>query len=85
MHANLKKQQCFIDKLVKLVKAVAKESGNRKKKTDKFRQLLSDSDCFKINFSNFESRPFPLDPEIEIKGIIPDKVTLFKSALMPSK
>lgn len=85
IHANLKKQQCFIDKLVKLVKTVAKESGNRKKKTEKFQQLLADTDIFKINFSNFECRPFPLDPEIQIKGIIPNRTILFKSALMPAK
>jgi phosphatidylinositol 3-kinase len=85
IHANLKKQQCFIDNLVKLVKLVAKESGNRKKKTERFQQLLSDSDEFKINFTSFEPRPLPLDPEIFIKGIIVSKVSLFKSALMPAK
>ncbi|KMQ95992.1 phosphatidylinositol 3-kinase catalytic subunit type 3 [Lasius niger] len=76
----------FIDQLVSLVKAVARESGNRKKKTDRLRALLTDPDpAFKINFSNFEPIPFPLDPEICIKGIIPEKASLFKSALMPSK
>ena len=85
IHSNLMKQQCFIDNLVKLVKMVSKESGNRKKKTEKFQQLLIDSDEFKISFSSFEPRPLPLDPTIFIKGIIPQKVTLFKSALMPSK
>lgn len=85
IHSNLKKQQCFIENLVKLVKMVTKESGNRKKKTERFQQLLSDSDEFKINFTSFEPRPLPLDPEIFIKGIIPSKVSLFKSALMPSK
>ena len=85
IHANLKKQQCFVESLVKLVKTVAKDSGNRKKKTEKFIQLLADSDAFKINFVNFEPRPLPLDPEIFIKGIVPHKVTLFNSALMPAK
>lgn len=85
IHANLKKQQCFIENLVKLVKLVAKESGNRKKKTERFQQLLCDMDEFKINFTNFEPRPLPLDPDVFIKGIVPSKVSLFKSALMPSK
>lgn len=85
IHANLEKQKNFIDNLVKLVKLVAKESGSRKKKAERFQQLLSDSDEFKINFTSFEPRPLPLDPEIFIKGIVPSKVTLFKSALMPSK
>lgn len=84
--ANLEKQQLFIDELVKLVKLVAKESGNRKKKCEKFQQLLGhDSDAFRINFSNFDAIPLPLDPEIIVRGIIPTKVSLFKSALMPAK
>ncbi|CAK9804973.1 Phosphatidylinositol 3-kinase catalytic subunit type 3 [Anthophora plagiata] len=84
--AFLLRQKMFIDQLVALVKAVARESGNRKKKTDRLRILLADPDpAFKINFSNFEPIPFPLDPEICIKGIIPEKASLFKSALMPSK
>ncbi|XP_012061369.1 PREDICTED: phosphatidylinositol 3-kinase catalytic subunit type 3 [Atta cephalotes] len=84
--AFLLRQKVFIDQLVFLVKAVARESGNRKKKTDRLRTLLTDPDpAFKINFSNFEPIPFPLDPEICIKGIMPEKASLFKSALMPSK
>lgn len=82
---NLEKQQLFIDELVKLVKNVAKESGNRKKKCEKFQQLLGDSDAFRINFSNFDPIPLPLDPEVVVRGIIPMKVSLFKSALMPAK
>lgn len=82
---NLEKQQVFIDELVKLVKCVAKESGNRKRKCEKFQQLLADSDAFRINFSNFEAIPLLLDPDIKIRGIVPMKVSLFKSALMPSK
>lgn len=82
---NLEKQQLFIDELVKLVKFVAKESGNRKKKCEKFQQLLADNDAFKINFSSFEPIPLPLDPDVYIRGIIPTKVSLFKSALMPCK
>lgn len=83
--ANLDKQQIFIDELVKLVRIVAKESGDRKKKTEKFQQLLSDTKEFRVNFGGFETIPFPLDPEILIQGIVPQKVTLFKSALTPSK
>lgn len=85
ININLDKQQIFIDELVKLVKCVAKESGNRKKKTEKFQQLLGDSDMFRLNFASFNGIPFPLDPEVTIRGIVPQTVTLFKSALMPSK
>lgn len=72
--AFLTRQKIFIDQLVALVKAVARESANRKKKADRLKALLADADpSFKINFSNFEPIPFPLDPEICIKGIIPEK------------
>lgn len=81
----LARQQKFIDKLVKLVKTVSRESGNRKKKIEKLQQLLGDPDGFKWNFSNFDALPFPLDPDVQIKGIISEKANLFKSALMPSK
>ncbi|XP_030557821.1 phosphatidylinositol 3-kinase catalytic subunit type 3 [Drosophila novamexicana] len=82
---NLRKQQCFIDELVKLVKLVAKEPGNRNKKTEKFQKLLAEQTMFKVNFTNFEPIPFPLDPEIYITKIIPQRTSLFKSALMPAK
>lgn len=81
----LGRQQKFVDKLVKLVKTVSRESGNRKKKIEKLQQLLADPDIFKWNFVNFDAFPLPLDPEIQIKGIIPEEASLFKSALMPSK
>uniref|UniRef100_A0A182LW68 Phosphatidylinositol 3-kinase catalytic subunit type 3 n=1 Tax=Anopheles culicifacies TaxID=139723 RepID=A0A182LW68_9DIPT len=88
-HAHLKEQQHFVDRLVTLVKIVAKESGNRKRKTEKFQQFLAESSSSnsttKFNFNNFGPIVFPLDPSVQIVGIAADKVSLFKSALMPSK
>lgn len=81
----LTKQQKFIDKLVKLVKAVSRESGNRTKKAEKLQQLLADPDVFKFNFTKFDPIPFPLDPDIIIAGIVPEKGSLFKSALEPAR
>lgn len=76
--AFLTRQKTFIDQLVSLVKAVACESGNRKRKIDRLKALLAGPDpVYKINFSSFEPIPFPLDPEIYIKGIIPEKYCLF--------
>lgn len=80
----LASQQKFIDKVVEVVKVVSRESGNLKKKTEKLQELLADPNTFKINFSS-DPIPFPLDPDVLIKGIIPDKASLFKSALKPSK
>lgn len=70
---------------MKLVRTVGKLPGKRDYKIEKFRSLLSDSEQFKINFSNFEPIPFPLNPNIHITKIVSEKTTLFKSALMPVK
>ncbi|XP_073996112.1 phosphatidylinositol 3-kinase 59F [Rhodnius prolixus] len=81
----LKRQENFIDKLVKLMKTVARESGNRKKKTERLQALLADPEAFKMNFTNFEPLPLPLDPSIHVRGIVAEKASLFKSALMPAR
>lgn len=85
INSYLIKQQTFIEKLVNLVKIVARESGNRKKKMDRLQALLGDPEAFKFNFKSFDPLPLPLDPNVFIRGIIPEKATLFKSALMPSR
>lgn len=83
--SQLARQQNFVDKLVLLMKTVAKESGNRRKKIERLQSLLSDPEINKINFTNFDPLPLPLDPEVKIRGICPEKATLFKSALMPGR
>lgn len=85
MYAYLKGQKVFIEKLVLLVKSVARENANRKKKIEHLQSLLKDQDTFKFNFAHFDPLPLPLDPNVRIKGMVPEKATLFKSALMPSK
>lgn len=83
--AMLIRQQTFMDKLVKMVKLVTRESGNRKKKIEKLQQLLQDAEVCKINFSEFEALPLPLDPSIKVSAIDPQYATLFKSNLMPCR
>uniref|UniRef100_A0A671P546 Phosphatidylinositol 3-kinase catalytic subunit type 3 n=1 Tax=Sinocyclocheilus anshuiensis TaxID=1608454 RepID=A0A671P546_9TELE len=83
MRSLLAAQQTFVDRLVQLMKAVQRESGNRKKKTERLQSLLADNE--KVNLSEIEPIPLPLEPQIRIKGIIPETATLFKSALMPAK
>ncbi|XP_054160605.1 phosphatidylinositol 3-kinase catalytic subunit type 3-like [Oppia nitens] len=81
----LQRQQTFVEKLVQLMKVVARENGNRQKKIDRLQNLLAEAEIFKINFTSYDPLPLPLDPEIKITGVIPLKATLFKSALMPGK
>ncbi|XP_001943231.1 phosphatidylinositol 3-kinase catalytic subunit type 3 [Acyrthosiphon pisum] len=84
IHGMLTRQQNFIDRLVRIIKTVARESGNRKKKIDKLQALLGETDT-KFSFISFEPLHLPLDPSIHITGIVPEKAVLFKSALMPSR
>ncbi|XP_064421311.1 phosphatidylinositol 3-kinase catalytic subunit type 3 [Latimeria chalumnae] len=83
MRSLLAAQQTFVDRLVQLMKAVQRESGNRKKKIERLQGLLADNE--KVNLSDMEPIPLPLEPQVKIRGIIPEKATLFKSALMPAK
>ncbi|XP_050401002.1 phosphatidylinositol 3-kinase catalytic subunit type 3 isoform X3 [Patella vulgata] len=83
--STLASQQMFIDRLVKLVKIVTRESGNRKKKIERLQALLQDVDVCKMNFADFDMLPLPLDPDVKVTGIIPESATLFKSALMPCR
>ncbi|XP_056379213.1 phosphatidylinositol 3-kinase catalytic subunit type 3 [Hyla sarda] len=83
MRSLLATQQTFVERLVNLMKAVQRESGNRKKKNERLQALLADNE--KMNLSEIEPIPLPLEPQVKIRGIIPEKASLFKSALMPAK
>uniref|UniRef100_A0A8D2QFN2 Phosphatidylinositol 3-kinase catalytic subunit type 3 n=1 Tax=Zonotrichia albicollis TaxID=44394 RepID=A0A8D2QFN2_ZONAL len=83
MRSLLAAQQTFVDRLVHVMKAVQRESGNRKKKNERLQALLADNE--KMNLADMELIPLPLEPQVKIKGIIPEKATLFKSALMPAQ
>ncbi|KAJ0006661.1 hypothetical protein NQD34_013934 [Periophthalmus magnuspinnatus] len=79
MRSLLAAQQTFVDRLVQLMKAVQRESGNRKKKTERLQALLADNE--KVNLSDIEPIPLPLEPQVRIKGIVPETATLFKARL----
>ncbi|ELU04838.1 hypothetical protein CAPTEDRAFT_155274 [Capitella teleta] len=78
-------QQVFMDRLIRLAKMVARESGNRKRKIERLQAFLSDPELLRFNFTCFDPIPLPLDPEFKVEGIIAEKATLFKSNLMPCK
>ncbi|CAB1345379.1 unnamed protein product [Coregonus sp. 'balchen'] len=70
MRSLLASQQTFVVRLVQLMKAVQRESDNRKKK---------------VNLCEIDPIPVPLEPTVRIRGIVPDTTSLFKSSLMPAK
>uniref|UniRef100_A0A8C4RMH3 Phosphatidylinositol 3-kinase catalytic subunit type 3 n=1 Tax=Erpetoichthys calabaricus TaxID=27687 RepID=A0A8C4RMH3_ERPCA len=74
MRSLLAAQQTFVDRLVQLMKAVQRESGNRKKRQTTV--LLADNE--KVNLCEIEPIPLPLETQIKIRGILPEKATLFK-------
>lgn len=76
----LGREQKFLDKITEVVKQIQQFSGNRKKKIEKLQQLLDTPD-----FNSFEPLPLPLDPDVKVKGIISQKASIFKSAMMPIK
>ena len=47
--------------------------------------LFKDTEQFGVDFSSFTPLPLPLDPNINISGIVASKATLFKSSLMPAR
>ena len=40
--------------------------------------MLQDPEIYKINFSSFDELPLPLDPNIRVLGIYPERATIFK-------
>lgn len=81
----LMRQFTFVEKLVAIMKDVARESGNRTKKIEKLQTILSSPEQHRFNFSKKDPLPLPLNPNIKITGVAPREATLFKSAMMPAK
>ncbi|XP_045125770.1 phosphatidylinositol 3-kinase catalytic subunit type 3-like [Portunus trituberculatus] len=82
---SLTRQHHFMDQLVSLVKTVSKESGNRIKRIEKLQGILADHENANYNFATFDQLALPLDPDMQVTGIIPERATLFKSALEPCR
>lgn len=82
----LTRQRLFVDKLVLLMRMIAKENKNRIGKIEKLKENLADAEILKFDFTHLDPPlSLPLDPNIKIQGVIPDKATLFKSQLMPCR
>lgn len=82
----LSRQRLFVDKLVLLMRTVAKENKNRLGKIEKLKESLADVEALKFDFMHLDPPlSLPLDPNIKIQGVVPNKATLFKSQLMPCR
>ena len=76
----LGREQAFLDRITDVGRQIQQFSGNRKKKIEKLQTLLDTPD-----FVSFEPLPLPLNPDVKVKGIVPQKAGIFKSAMMPIK
>lgn len=82
----LSRQRLFVDKLVLMMKMIAKENKNRLGKIEKLKESLADADILKFDFTALDPPLcWPLNPNIKIQGVLPEKATLFKSQLMPCR
>lgn len=59
--------------------------GIERKKIERLQALLASTEFSKQMLSNFDPIPLPIQPEIKINGLIPEKASIFKSALLPCR
>lgn len=68
------------------MKAVSKESGNRKRKTEFLQmQLAQQQQSFDIDLLHLDGLPLPVDPSVRVVAILPERASIFTSNLMPIK
>ncbi|KAF9977180.1 Phosphatidylinositol (PI) 3-kinase [Actinomortierella ambigua] len=77
---SLRRQGELIESLANLAKSVKQMREPRPKRIEKLRAYISDP---KNNLLSFPPLPLPLDPRVEVTGIIPDRTSIFKSSLLP--
>ncbi|KAG0248334.1 Phosphatidylinositol (PI) 3-kinase [Mortierella polycephala] len=77
---SLRRQGELIETLANLSKNIKQMRESRPKKIEKLREFISDP---KNGLISFKSLALPLDPRIEVTGIIPEQTGIFKSSLLP--
>jgi len=70
----------MIDTLAKRARELRTSKDPRPKKIEKLRSLISDS---KNGLASMEPLPLPLNANVEVTGIIPEKSSVFKSNMYP--
>ncbi|KAF8931871.1 Phosphatidylinositol (PI) 3-kinase, partial [Dissophora ornata] len=77
---SLRRQGELIETLANLSKGIKQSRETRPKKIEKLREFISDP---KNGLISFKPLALPLDPRIEVTGIIPEQTGIFKSSLLP--
>jgi len=76
----LRRQGLMIDTLAKRARELRVSKDPRPKKIEKLRAFISDS---KNGLASMEPLSLPLNANVEVSGIIPEKSTVFKSNMYP--
>ncbi|KAJ4493031.1 atypical/PIKK/PI3K protein kinase [Lentinula edodes] len=76
----LRRQGQLVETLAKRARELRTSKDGTGKKKERLQALLADS---KNNLSSMAPLPLPLNAQIEIIGIIPEKSSVFKSAMYP--
>jgi phosphatidylinositol 3-kinase len=77
---NLRRQGELIASLANLGQEFRASKESRPKKIEKLREYIADP---KNNLITFPPTSLPLDPTVQVTGIIAEKASMFKSALLP--
>ncbi|KAJ3362314.1 Phosphatidylinositol (PI) 3-kinase [Allomyces arbusculus] len=76
----LHRQEDLVRKLTDMAKDLRASKDPRPRKIERLRDMIADP---KNGLVSFPPLPLPLDPTVQVVGIIPSKASMFKSALMP--
>jgi len=82
VHQSLSEQLAFRDKL-KIVSSHIRKIHKVGEKKEELQRVLSEGGMF--DMTSFDPTPMPLDPEVQVCGIIPSKCSVFPSAMCPLK
>ncbi|KAF2764524.1 phosphatidylinositol 3-kinase [Teratosphaeria nubilosa] len=77
----LLRQGEFVTILNKISKNIRDSRGDRPKKIEQLKKMLADPKNEMVTFD--PPLPLPLDPEVNITGVVPDEANVFKSTLSP--
>jgi phosphatidylinositol 3-kinase len=77
---TMRRQGLMVDTLAKRARDLRTSKDPRPKKIEKLRSLISDS---KNGLASMEPLPLPLNANVEVTAIIPEKSSVFKSNMYP--
>lgn len=76
----LRRQGELVQHLCSMSRHLRTMKDSRPKKIEWLQRFISDP---KNGLLQFSALPLPLDAQVEVQGIVPEKAMVFKSALMP--